>query len=69
MARTKQKYCPYREGILCDGIPSCEQCGWNPDEETRRIHEIREERRRYTFVRRSFVPGEHTQRFYKGGVR
>ena len=56
--------CPMRQGIICDRSASCDGCGWNPAEEARRIYKLREERKTYTFVRRSFVPGEHKNFFH-----
>ena len=67
MGRSKIVDCPHRAGVICDRSASCDGCGWNPVEEKRRIHEIREERKSYTFVRRSFVLGENKRFFYKGG--
>lgn len=65
MGRNKHGRCAYREGIICDGLASCEGCGWYPPEEKRRIREIREQRKYTFFVRRSFVPGEH-KNFFMG---
>lgn len=64
MGRNRLVDCPFRPGIICDGMAECNGCGWNPDVEKRRIHAIREERKTYTFVRRSFVPGEHKNFFH-----
>lgn len=62
--------CPLRPGIICDRQASCDGCGWNPAEEKRRIHQIRENRKvRPAYVRRSYVSGKHRHFFNKGGVR
>lgn len=34
--------CQYRKDVEC-GIRNCEKCGWNPDEEARRIFRWRKE--------------------------
>lgn len=70
MGRNKNTLCPHNDGIICDGIAECDGCGWNPEVEKRRIQAIREARKpKPTFIRQSFVPGEHNQHWQKGGIR
>ena len=40
--RPKPVECPHNEGVMCAHTADCENCGWNPEVEARRIAEIRE---------------------------
>lgn len=41
-SKTKPVPCSHNEGVYCSHTADCENCGWNPEVEARRIAEIRE---------------------------